>query len=225
MPKTPETNASENGGPELDDQARTGDAAQATGDEGAGIASALIRARNELGLSQAQLSTQSGVSRSAIKGYESGRNMPGARELKALCHVLQVSPTELLYGSEEAFRGRAYLGSGVVWTEIRSSDTDTSPSEADTSRARWRLHAVTSLLALDEVAALSKLARSIAVARHGVDRVNGVIRVGDSVEALAPTRGPLGAAFEHIDSFAAALDAEAATRATLDRQPKPDEAE
>lgn len=204
MPKTPETNAHEDGRPELDDQATTGNAARTTGDEGAGIASALIRARNELGLSQAQLAGTSGVSRSAIKGYESGRNMPGARELKALCHVLRVSPTELLYGSEDAFRGRSGSGPG-----------DFGMRDLDISRARWRLHAITSLLAIDEVAALSKLARAIAVARHGVERLDKVVRVGDSVGALAPTGTPLGAAFDQIDSFVAALDADAAVHADL----------
>lgn len=204
MPKTPEASTREVGGPDIHDQAKAGDPARATGDDADGIASALIRARNELGLSQAELSARSGVSRSAIKGYESGRNMPGARELKTLCHVLRVSPTELLYGSEEAFRGRAGSGSG-----------DFGMRDMDISRARWRLHAITSLLAIDEVASLSQLARSIAVARHGVDRVNGLVQVGDSVGAVAASGAPIAATFDQFGSLVAALDADAAAQGPL----------
>src|SRR4051812_31321179 len=70
------------------------------------IASELIRARDERGITQAHLAELSGVSRSAIKGYESGRNMPGARELKALCQALAVSPNRLLFGAEDVTFGQ-----------------------------------------------------------------------------------------------------------------------
>lgn len=164
--------------------------------EATGIASALIKARNELGLTQAQLSEISGVSRSAIKGYETGRNMPGARELKALSHILRVSPTELLFGSEQAFHDR--------FKQVAARGGD-----LDIGRARWRLHAITKLLTLDEVAALSQLARSIAVARHGIERVNSAARVGDATGMTVAMGDSLSDTFQQIDSFVAALDAEA----------------
>ena len=178
-----------------------------TGDEVAGIASALIKARNEMGLSQAELSERSGVSRSAIKGYETGRNMPGARELKSLCRVLRVSPTQLLYGSEEAFRGREEPGLSL--------------GSLDISRARWRLHSITKLLTLDEVAALSQLARSIAVARHGVEPVAAVVRVGDTVGTVSGACLPLAATFDELDRFVKALDAEEAAVREAQGQPEP----
>ena len=65
------------------------------------IANELINARTALGFTQVQLAEVSGVSRSAIKGYESGRNMPGSRELRALCVALAVTPNQLLFGVEE----------------------------------------------------------------------------------------------------------------------------
>lgn len=166
-----------------------------------GIASELIKARNELGLTQAQLAERSRVSRSAIKGYETGRNMPGARELKALCRVLRVSPTALLYGSEQAFKDQA----------IFPGNEELAGFDLDIGRARWRLHAITKLLALEEVAALSQLARSIAVARHGVVRVNDVARIGDVVGALATTDGAkIGESVRQIEQFVSVLDSEEA---------------
>lgn len=133
----------------------------------AGIASSLIKARNELGLTQAQLSEFSGISRSAIKAYESGRNMPGSRELKALCRVLKVSPTVLLYGSEDAF--------------VAQTGANLAPEEYDHTRVRWQLLALARMLPADEVAAVLKLVRAIAVARHGVDAVNGNLEAGAMV--------------------------------------------
>src|SRR5690606_4832477 len=70
------------------------------------FASELIKARTELGLTQSKLAEQSGLSVSAIKAYESGRNLPGARELRELCQALQVSPNKLLFGTEAPFKER-----------------------------------------------------------------------------------------------------------------------
>jgi transcriptional regulator with XRE-family HTH domain len=160
-----------------------------------GIASALIKARNEMGLTQAQLASQSGVSVSAIKGYETGRNMPGGRELKSLSHVLRVSPTALLFGSDAAFSDR-FKG-----LEVRGGDVDLG-------RARWRMHAVTTLLTLDEVSALSQLARAIAVARHGVERVNALVRIGDSTAMTSAMGDSLTETLATIDQFVNSVDAE-----------------
>jgi transcriptional regulator with XRE-family HTH domain len=166
-------------------------AASAPEEPADGIASALIKARNELGLTQAQLSELSGISRSAIKAYETGRNMPGSRELKALCRVLKVSPTVLLYGSEDSFT--AQLGS------------DAPAEEYDHTRARWQLLALARMLAADEVAALLKLMRSIAVARHGVEKVTTHLESGAYV-AFALVGDELPKTIAEIAKFGVALD-------------------
>jgi len=134
-------------------------------DEALGLASALIKARTERGFTQAHLSEVSGISRSAIKGYESGRNMPGSRELKALCSVLKVSPTALLFGSDEAFTTR--LGANQLGTER--------------NQAKLKLLGLCAMLALDEVDALVRLATSIAVARHGMEPI--AARMAEAIKA------------------------------------------
>lgn len=168
--------------------------------DGAGIASALIRARSERGLTQTQLADMSGVSRSAIKGYETGRNMPGARELKALCRTLKVSPTTLLYGSDEAFQ--EHLSAATPW--------DTSALKH--GRLRWQLTAMVKHLPDDEVAALLQLARAIVVARHGADIANREMEAG--AELMNEVHGPEGPQFRAaMASLAAALDADDAAQA------------
>lgn len=73
------------------------------------LASTLVNARAALGITQNELHKRTGISREAIKGYESGRNKPGARELKLLCEALQVSPNVLLFGTESPFESKGAL--------------------------------------------------------------------------------------------------------------------
>jgi transcriptional regulator with XRE-family HTH domain len=171
------------------------------GDEGgAGMASALIKARNERGLTQAQLADRSGVSRSAIKGYETGRTMPGARELKALCVTLKVSPTALLYGSDEAFQ--EHLSTATPWDSAAFKH----------GRLKWQLSGMVQLLPDDEVAALLHLARAIVVARHGADMANQKMEAGAAL--MNEAHGPDGPKFRAaMEGLAAAIDAEDEARA------------
>lgn len=69
-------------------------------------------ARNGLGWSQIALHTRTkladpegvGISRAVLSLYETGKNKPGAREIRLLCDALKVSPNWLLYGSESPAR-------------------------------------------------------------------------------------------------------------------------
>ena len=65
------------------------------------LAVELVRARKDAGWTQNELHQRTGISRDAIKGYESGRNMPGSRELRVLCEVLGVSANRVLWGRDE----------------------------------------------------------------------------------------------------------------------------
>lgn len=123
------------------------------------FASELIKARSELGLTQSQLATESGLSLSAVKAYESGRNMPGARELRNLCQAVQVSPNKLLFGKELPFESQS----------VMNALTDTE-SENDMV-ARMRATMLLYMLAADEREALLTLAKSLAIARHGEEAV------------------------------------------------------
>jgi transcriptional regulator with XRE-family HTH domain len=165
-----------------------------------GISSALIKARNELGLTQAQLSEQSGISRSAIKAYETGRNMPGSRELKALCRTLKVSPTVLLYGSDDAFA--SHIGAA-----------GDAPEDYDHTKARWQLLALARMLPADELAALMKLLRAIAVARHGVEMVNRNVDAA-GVAAFALIGDELPKTLAHIGALADAYEQDQASAGT-----------
>lgn len=131
------------------------------------FASELIRARGELHLTQSQLAESSGLSLSAIKAYEAGRNMPGARELRELCQALQVSPNKLLFGTELPFEKRT-LANMLV-------DSVSEDEHVTTARSMILLL----LLARDEQDAVLTLARSIAIARLGVEKVNEHLKVAD----------------------------------------------
>lgn len=123
------------------------------------FASELIKARSDLGLTQSQLSAKSGVSISAIKAYESGRNMPGTRELRELCIALQISPNKLLFGVESPYEVRSIL-------DLLAGDGD-----AEDHVAQLKLATLISMLSSDERDALTTLASSIAIARHGEPEV------------------------------------------------------
>jgi transcriptional regulator with XRE-family HTH domain len=66
-----------------------------------GIGNRLKAAREVKGLSQIDLHNKTGLSRTVLINYEAGRHKPGVRELRLLCDALEVSPNQLIYGTEE----------------------------------------------------------------------------------------------------------------------------
>lgn len=146
--------------------------------ESLGVASALVSARNTLGMTQADLAEKSGISRSAIKGYETGRNMPGSRELRALCKTLRVSPSMLLFGSETPFDSSAINADSDSGMRLLLGDPE------DMKRARIRLGMLADLLTAEEVAALLHLMTSLATARHGPELVAKQIVGADLMVAM-----------------------------------------
>lgn len=165
------------------------------------FASELIKARNDLGLTQSQLSGKSGLSLSAIKAYESGRNMPGARELRELCNALQVSPNKLLFGKELPFEPRTVM------------DQLTYGEPENEAVARVRAMMLFCLLASDEREAIFTLARSLAVARHGVDEVKNAMLGADLMAGMTREMIQAGSDAVHtgtpmdMDSFGPNLEA------------------
>lgn len=142
------------------------------------IASEIIKGRELLGLTQAQLSAQSGVSLSAIKGYETGRNSPGARELRQLCQVLRVSPNRLIFGAENPFPERTW------------SDDSMRSTEVNVPTARNRISHLLQLLSSGECQSLYWIVHALAVARHGIERVAPLCRTADvetGVESFVET--------------------------------------
>lgn len=135
----------------------------------AAFASELIKARTELGLTQSKLAEQSGLSVSAVKAYESGRNLPGARELRELCQALQISPNKLLFGTEVPFKERTFANLLVDGTEEGEHVL------------QGRVAGLMRLLSKEEQAAVGTLVQSLAIARHGVEKAQEATLVMDAM--------------------------------------------
>jgi transcriptional regulator with XRE-family HTH domain len=161
------------------------------------IANELIKARTEKGFSQARLAEIAGVSRSAIKGYETGKNMPGARELRALCLALKVTPNLLLFGSEVPALNE---NEGSEAIRLLLSEPENRVV------ARSRLGHLVSLLTEEEEAALLVLVRGLSLARHGSKVVERTILASDlavSALRLIPAAKPGESMRGSLDNFLA----------------------
>lgn len=145
--------------------------------ENLAFASELIKARNDLGLTQSQLSAQSRVSLSAIKGYETGRNMPGGRELRELCLVLRVTPNKLLYGVESPFPA------------LNADDPAAVDGKKGRAVQRGRIATLVNLLSFDESFAIYSLVHSIAVARFGEREVRASLEIADLTTSITLLQG------------------------------------
>lgn len=133
--------------------------------------SALIKAREAKGFTQRQLADASGVSLSAIKAYESGRNLPGARELREICQAVEVSPNRMLFGVEQPFSDRTTL-------DVLMQATSTP---LDEHLLPLRLGTLAALLAPEERDALLTLGTSLAIARHGDEAVRTALHQTDGL--------------------------------------------
>ena len=60
----------------------------------------LIQLREEAGLSQEEMAAKIGVSRSTVRGWETGVNLPGASALIKIAELYGV-PIDYLFGREE----------------------------------------------------------------------------------------------------------------------------
>lgn len=174
------------------------------------FASELIKARAESGWTQNKLAEKSGVSLSAIKGYEAGRNMPGARELRELCQALQISPNKILFGTELPFEQRSIANLLIEGT----------PENEHVSSVRLAL--LYPLLAKDEQTSLDTLIRSLAIARHGIEKVNETLKAADLLTGIGRelTR-QTGVALKTSKFEVSATDFEKNVTQFMDRQGHP----
>lgn len=146
------------------------------------FASTLVRARSALSITQNELHKRTGISREAIKGYESGRNKPGVRELKALCEALQISPNQLIFGTEEPFKMKG----------------DVHGMLTETGSFNWlKLAALFDLLTAKEKESFLFLLQSILLARHSKEEVEKKI---GSMEVVAGMFGALMGGAAHVKS-------------------------
>ena len=136
------------------------------------LAPELVHARDRLGLTQAQLATLSGVSLAAIKGYETSRTLPGAKELRSLCQTLEITPNKLLFGNETPF------------TANTGSDVSVFPGLHGTVVYRNRIRHLLNLLTADECASFYSLMSALVLARHGSDELNAADQGADLFAGL-----------------------------------------
>ncbi len=130
------------------------------------LAVELVRARKAAGWTQNELHQKTGISRDAIKGYESGRNMPGSRELRVLCEALGVSANKVLWG-RDAFKAPA--------GPIRGMFSDPS---MDLATQHLKMIMLLNMLTQDEREAIMTLTESIIVGRKGGrDEINKALAV------------------------------------------------
>jgi transcriptional regulator with XRE-family HTH domain len=64
----------------------------------------LAKARKRSGLTNSTLQELTGISRPSLIGYEAGRNVPGAGQIRTLCQALRVTPNKLIFGTEKPFK-------------------------------------------------------------------------------------------------------------------------
>ncbi|TAM39151.1 MAG: XRE family transcriptional regulator [Burkholderiaceae bacterium] len=131
------------------------------------LASEIIKGRERLDLTQAQLAAQSQVSLSAIKAYETGRTLPGAKELRQLCKTLGITPNKMLFGVEEPF------------PNVDRQDAAQAPGRKGAVVQRGRIAQLVQMLSFDESYAVYSIVHSIALARHGEATVHSALDTAD----------------------------------------------
>lgn len=85
------------------------------------IGEQITAAMGRLNITMTELHKRTGISRTVLLAYTRGTYAPGARELKLLCENLDVTPTVLIYGSNQ-----------VATTPYRLGDMAISENGADT---------------------------------------------------------------------------------------------
>jgi|HubBroStandDraft_1064217.scaffolds.fasta_scaffold647609_1 transcriptional regulator with XRE-family HTH domain len=68
----------------------------------------LIKAREDAGLSQAELAARFGLTKRLVSSYESGSRLLDPAEFVALCRAIGVDPYEVLRDAEQAAGGDAH---------------------------------------------------------------------------------------------------------------------
>lgn len=117
------------------------------------VSAEVRKARERADMTVSDLHRVTGISRTVLQGYEAGRFVPGAMELKKLCNVLKVTPNRILFGEENPLESKPLLASFV-------GDVTKASSTA-------KLAIVLQALSSEELSSLLSLVESIVIARVG----------------------------------------------------------
>lgn len=115
------------------------------------VGAQITKAMDRLNITVSELHKRTGISRTVLLAYTRGTYAPGARELKLLCEQLDVTPTVLLFGSNQ-----------VATTPYKLGDLALSETGAQTVAFLLLL----SQLTQGEKLALLTLAESLSAARN-----------------------------------------------------------
>lgn len=143
------------------------------------IANELVNARKVLGWTQTELHQRTGISRETIKQYETGRNLPGAREIRLLSAALKISPNRLLLGTEDFVASMSPLKSLAKAGEEVDS--------AEGFRAYMQFMGIYSFLLPSERAAILTLIEPVLLSRKSAQDVKTMMEMmGDMADAMGP---------------------------------------
>lgn len=106
---------------------------------------------SRLNISMTELHKRTGISRTVLLAYTRGTYAPGARELKLLCESLDITPTVLIYGTNQ-----------IATTPYRIGDIQLTKNGMDTIA----LLALVSQLTQAERKSILTLAEGISAARN-----------------------------------------------------------
>lgn len=150
------------------------------------VASELVRARKVLGWTQNELHQRTGISRDTLKQYETGRHLPGARELRLLSAALGISPNRLLLGSDE-FRPEPSLLQGML-----------NDAEADEAKKMFRFYILYNMLTPTERNAVLTLIEPILTGRQGGEK--GIRKAFAAMDVVSQHAAPsIGSMMETME--------------------------
>ena len=143
------------------------------------IAHELAHARKLLGWTQMELHQQTGISRETIKQYETGRNLPGAREIRLLSAALKISPNRLLLGTDE------FVTPASPLEGLRTAENN--PINADSFRSYMQFMGIYTYLLPAERAAILTLIEPLLLSRQPADELKTMLAMmGDMADAVRP---------------------------------------
>ena len=117
------------------------------------VSAEVRKARERADMTVSDLHRETGISRTVLQGYEAGRFVPGAMELKKLCLVLKVTPNRVLFGEEKPLEKKPLLAEFV--------------GDVTKAMGTSKLAVALQVLSSEEISALLSLVESIVISRVG----------------------------------------------------------
>jgi transcriptional regulator with XRE-family HTH domain len=132
------------------------------------VSAEVRKARERADMTVSDLHRVTGISRTVLQGYEAGKFVPGALELKKLCQVLKVTPNRILFGDESPLESKPLLATFV-------GDVGKASSTA-------KLAIVLQVLSSEELKSMLSLVESIVIGRvGGVKKLEEMLQAADEL--------------------------------------------